>query len=137
MDTQLILQIIGYLIIIIAYTVFTVLKIKKSNNKTEVAETLNKYAEIVKQIPTMINNAENSVGAGNGALKKTLVLQQIQLLCAEKGIEYKNEEFSQEIEKMLTTPQKKEELCKNVNNNSSNQLTTTLQNVEMKTIENN
>lgn len=110
---------------------------KNANTTTEKVRLLNKYAQIVQQIPELITEAEQTVGTGNGALKKTLVLQKIQLLCAEMGITYKNEEFSAEVEKVLETPQKKDTECKNVNSNSSMQSMQTSQNVEMNTNSNN
>ena len=122
MDLTQIVQIVGSSAGIIITIIIAIIKIRNANTTTEKVRIINKYAQIIQQIPEMIKNAETSVGNGNGALKKTLVLQQIQLLCAEKGIDYKNEEFSQEIEKILETPQKKDNTtCTNVNNNSSTQ----------------
>ena len=66
--------------------------------------------EIVQKIPELITQAELTVGSGNGALKKTLVLQQLQLMCAEKGINSNEQKFNEKIEEILLTPQKKEEL---------------------------
>lgn len=121
MDIQSIIQIGTGIVVTVVTTVIYVIKIHKSKNRNEKLSTINKYAQIIQKIPSMITEAEQSVGAGNGTLKKTLVLQNIQLQCAEKGIEYKNDEFTQEIEKILETPQKKEPQCSNANNNSSTQ----------------
>ena len=96
------------IVAIIATIVTAIIKVHNANTKTEKVRLINKYAQIIQQIPTIITDIETQVGAGNGALKKTLVLQKIQLLCAEMGIKYQNEEFSTEVEKILETPQKKE-----------------------------
>lgn len=122
MDIQSIVQIGAGILTTVTATIIYAIKVHKCKTRNEKLSTLNKYAQIVQMIPTMIKEAEQNVGEGNGALKKTLVLQNIQLQCAEKGIEYKNDEFTTEIEKILETPQKKEQqLCSNANNNSSTQ----------------
>lgn len=107
MDIQSIIQIGAGIATTVVTAVVYATKVHKCKTRNEKLATINKYAQIVQMIPTMINEAEKNVGAGNGELKKTLVLQNIQLKCAEKGIEYKNDEFEQEIEKILETPQKK------------------------------
>ena len=138
MPIEQILQLVGSIVTIIAAILITYLRVKNAKTKEEKATLLNEYASIIQKIPELIKNAETTVGNGNGALKKTLVLQQIQLLCAEKGLSYENTEFNQKIEEILETPQKKtkdKEKCTNVNNNSLMQLMQTSQNAE--TIETN
>lgn len=109
MDIQSIVQVGAGIVATLTTTIIYAVKVHKCKNKNDKLKEINKYAQIVQQIPTMIKEAEKNVGNGNGALKKTLVLQQIQLKCAEKGIAYKNNEFAEEIEKILETPKKKEE----------------------------
>ena len=140
MPIEQILQLAGSIITIIAAIIIAYWKVKNAKSKEEKATLLNEYASIIQKIPELIKNAEETVGSGNGALKKTLVLQQIQLLCAEKGLSFENEGFNQKIEEILETPQKKtgdETKCTNVNNNSLMPLMQTSQNAEMTETNNN
>ena len=140
MPIEQIIQLAGSIIAIIATIIIAYLRIRNAKTKEEKAKLINEYASIIQKIPELIKNAEETVGNGNGALKKTLVLQQIQLLCAEKGLSFENEEFNQKIEKILETPQKKtgdETKCTNVNNNSLMPLMQSSQNAEIMETNNN
>ena len=110
-DITQILQIVGSTLavgITAATTLITTTKkLKKAKSTNEKMQVIN---EIVQKIPELITQAELTVGSGNGALKKTLVLQQLQLMCAEKGINSNEQKFNEKIEEILLTPQKKEEL---------------------------
>ena len=138
-DLATILQAVGSGLAIIITIITAIVKVKQAKTTTEKVRLLNKYAQIVQQIPTLVTEAEEKVGSGNGALKKTIVLQQIQLQCAKMNLDYNEQNWETEIEKVLTTPQKKEaEKCTtNVNNNSSTQSMQISQNAEMMETNNN
>lgn len=67
-----------------------------------------KVAKILQKLPGLITTFEENSKPGTGRTKKQLVLNQIQIECLSQGIEYIEEEWSEEIEKILETPQKKE-----------------------------
>lgn len=108
MDIQSIIQVGAGIVATLTTTIIYAVKVHRCKTKNEKLKEINKYAQIVQKIPDMIKEAEASVGSKNGALKKTLVLQQIQLRCAEEGIAYNNNKFAEAIENILETPQKKE-----------------------------
>lgn len=67
-------------------------------------------AKIVKKIPNYIIEAENIVGPGNGATKLALVMNKLQIDCLANNVDYDEQALEYEVEKILETPQKKEEL---------------------------
>lgn len=78
----------------------------KKKNKSQKIVTL---AKIVQKLPEFIQEAEKIFGAGTGTAKKAWVLNKIQMECLQNKIEYNESEFGFEIEKILTTPTKKED----------------------------
>lgn len=77
--------------------------------KSKKKEKLVKIAKILQKLPEYIKAAEESCSnPGSGLIKKLLVLNQCNIECNNQGIEYREEEWSAEIEKILDTPQKKE-----------------------------
>lgn len=86
----------------------------------EKEELLTKYknfvelAKIVQKIPEYISKAEklfpSTDTAKYGAAKLEYVLKELQLLCISNSIEYQEEALIYEIEKVLSTPQRKEKL---------------------------
>lgn len=82
--------------------------------KREIAEAENDHlhhlvelAKIVQKIPNFINEAEEIIGDGKGLAKLKYVLNNIQMQCQLAEIEFNEEEFKEEVEKILETPQKK------------------------------
>ncbi len=70
-----------------------------------------KTAKILQKLPEIITAIEQSCTVpGQGAIKKLLALNQVQIECQKQKINYNEEEWSAEIEKILETPQKKEKL---------------------------
>lgn len=76
--------------------------------KTGKKEKIIKLAKIVKQIPDIINEAEELLGAGNGKAKLSYVLNKLNIKCLQFGIEFDEQGLTEEVEKILETPQKKE-----------------------------
>lgn len=121
MDTEMIIA-LCYAGISTLGTILSVVKQVKTSKDNKKVREINKYAQIIQKLPDMISQAEEKVGSGNGELKKTLVMQQVELECAEKGIKFKYPGFSDEIETILETPQKK--LEKEVINGKENEVET-------------
>ena len=90
--------------ITIVTSIIAVVNFFKSNKKTK---TL-KLAQILQKLPNIINQVEKLIGRGSGEVKRSLVLNQIQMLCLQNDIDFVEEDFIAEIEKILSTPQKKE-----------------------------
>lgn len=65
-------------------------------------------AKVVQKIPEYITEAEQIIGDKKGIAKLQYVLNKIQLQCQINGIDYKENEFKFEVEKILETPQKKQ-----------------------------
>lgn len=97
------------IIIAIATTIITTISSKKKNNQTANANKKVEYAKIIQKLPDYIKEAEEIFGNGNGTAKKIFVLNTIQVDCLKANIEYLQENFEFEIEKILETPQKKEQ----------------------------
>lgn len=88
----------------VATSIVAIVQAIKGNTKTK---TL-KLAQIVQKLPAIINKVEKLIGCGSGEVKLQLVLNEVQMLCLQNSVEYVEEDFKVEIEKILTTPQKKE-----------------------------
>lgn len=73
-------------------------------------------AKIVKKIPGYIIEAENIVGPGNGATKLALVMNKLQIDCLANNVDYDEQALEYEVEKILETPQKKENTVENKEN---------------------
>lgn len=87
-------------------TIMFILQKIKTSKKNELVE----LAKIVQKIPQFINEAEQIFKNENGKIKKNYVTKEIQNECLLKDIEYetRKEQFENEIENILSTPQKKE-----------------------------
>ncbi|UPW36494.1 hypothetical protein [Peromfec virus RodF8_36] len=65
-------------------------------------------AKVVQKIPDFISEAEQIIGEGKGIAKLQYVLNKIQLQCQINNIDFEEKAFTEEVEKILETPQKKE-----------------------------
>lgn len=97
------------IIITVATAIASAISSKKKSKQTEKANQKVEYAKIIQKLPEYIKEAETIFGSGNGTAKKIFVLNNIQIDCLKANIEYLQTEFEYEIEKILETPQKKEE----------------------------
>lgn len=96
--------------IIIATTIISlIVTICKTKGKEEKQHKIIQLAQIVQKLPGIISGIEQAVGAGNGNIKLLLALNQAQIECNNAGVEYNEEQFKNEIEKILETPHKKEQ----------------------------
>lgn len=100
---------LGITILAFATTVITgAIGIFKEKNKTKRLRKVNALAKILQKLPQFIKESELLVGEGNGDIKNRLVLNQCQIECDNAGLEFNEDEFKAEIEKILETPTKKE-----------------------------
>ena len=76
--------------------------------KTGKSQKIVDYAKIVKKIPDYINEAEQVLGEKQGAAKLQYVLNKLHIECLQNEVEYIELDLMYEVEKILTTPQKKE-----------------------------
>lgn len=81
-----------------------IIKSIKAGKKQNIVE----YAKIVKKIPDFIIEAEQVLGEKQGAAKLQYVLNQCHIECLQKKVEFIKKDLEFEIEKILKTPQKKE-----------------------------
>lgn len=85
---------------------------KKTAEENERLRQVVTLAQIVQKIPDFISKAEElfpSTGELKfGPQKLEYVLRELQILCMQKGIDFKEQELTYEIEKILETPQKGE-----------------------------
>lgn len=85
-------------------TIIAIAKGKKAKSKTK---SIN-LAKILQTIPNIITKAETLLGAGTGKAKLEFALKELKIACLEKNVEFDEQGFTEEIEKILETPQKKE-----------------------------
>lgn len=85
--------------------IIAVYKTIKTKNKQKIVE----LAKIVQTIPDIINEAEEVLGSGTGKAKLTYALNKLNIKCLQAGIEFDEQGLTEEIENVLSTPQKKEE----------------------------
>ena len=81
-------------------TIFTTLS--KIKTKKSV-----KLAQILQSLPSYIQEAESIFGAGFGAAKLSYVLNKVNIDCLSQGLGFNSEQWTVEIEDILSTPQKK------------------------------
>lgn len=101
-------QIVVYALCFVCY-VISVFFIRKTGKRNRALADLVDIAAIVQKIPDYVNQAESMFGAERGAAKLSYVLQCLQLACLESGVSFEayREELSNEVEAVLSTPQKK------------------------------
>ena len=101
-------------------TVFAVIKYLQAKRSSKSAKAtaeeneklrkVNTLAKIIQQIPELVSKAEKlfpTTGETKfGPQKLEYVLKELQILCMEQNIQYQENEFTFEIEKILSTPQK-------------------------------
>lgn len=92
---------IGVTVITTAIAIMEKIKSKKKNRAVEVAK-------IVQKLPEYITEAEQLFGNGKGIVKLKYVLKEIKNDCIINNIEFDEEAYETEIEKILLTPQTKE-----------------------------
>ena len=87
-------------------------QVKATTQENEKLRKVNTLAKIIQQIPELISKAEKlfpTTGETKfGPQKLEYVLKELQILCMQQNIEYQETEFTYEIEKILSTPQKGE-----------------------------
>lgn len=106
MDLELIGAICSACVLAISQTLTAVKQIKLAKRNKNLQQKLS-LAQVLQQLPNSINKAEEIVGEKHGALKKSLVLKDAQIDCSARGLDFDLPGFSNEIEKILDTPQKK------------------------------
>ena len=100
------------LLSIIGNIVSIIVKNKKQaalKNENEEITKQNTLMEILGKVPSYIKQAEQIfTQSGSGAAKKVFAKSLAQVECVNQGIEYNDAVIDFEIERILTTPQKKE-----------------------------
>lgn len=100
------------LLSIICNIVSIVAKNKKQaalKNENEEITKQNTLMEILGKVPSYIKQAEQIfTQSGSGVAKKVYAKNLAQIDCVNKGIEYNENVIDYEIERILSTPQKKE-----------------------------
>ena len=81
----------------------TIISIIASNKKNK-AQKLVELAKVVQKLPEYINEAETIFGTGTGTAKMAYVLNKVQMACMQNKVEYNENQFKVEIEKILATP---------------------------------
>lgn len=112
MDLELVIN-IG--VAIIAW-VAALLNMIVEKSKTKKAKKIVNLAKVVQKIPGHIKEAEQLIGDGNGDKKLAVVMEKIKIDCLELAVDYESniEGLTQEVEKVLDTPQKKQEIETNI-----------------------
>ena len=79
-------------------------------SKTKKAKKIVNLAKVVQRIPAHIKAAEELIGDGNGEKKLAVVMEKIKIDCLQLAVNYEDniEGLTQEVEKVLDTPQKKQ-----------------------------
>lgn len=112
MDLELVIN-IG--VAIVAW-VAALLNMIVEKSKTKKAKKIVNLAKVVQKIPAHIKAAEELIGDGNGEKKLAVVMEKIKIDCLQLAVDYESniEGLTQEVEKVLETPQKKQELETNI-----------------------
>lgn len=83
---------------------------KARAEEIEKLRKVNTLAKIIQQIPDLVQKAEKLFPSSGdvkfGPQKLEYVLRELKILCMEQNIDYLETEFTFEIEKILSTPQK-------------------------------
>ena len=87
----------------------TIISIITNKSKTK-SQKLVELAKIVQKCAGYIQEAETIFGAGTGTAKMAYVLNKVQLDCIQNKVEYNEEQLKGEIENILSTPKKKENI---------------------------
>lgn len=109
-----------FAISIATYAIYLYIKSKinkktKTTNQEELAKfkSIVELAKIVQKIPELVIRAEQLFPSTDdtkyGTAKLEYVLKELQILCITNSVEYQEEALKYEIEKVLKTPQIKEE----------------------------
>lgn len=106
MDLELFSAICSAGLLAISQTITAVKQFKLARKNKTLQQKLS-LAQVLQQLPKRINEAEEAVGEKHGDLKKSLVLKETQIDCASRGLCFDMHGFSNEIENILDTPQKK------------------------------
>lgn len=85
-------------------TIISILANIKKNKKGKIVQ----LAKICQKISNYINEAEKIFGSGTGSAKLAYVLNKVQIECITNKVEYNEDQWKGEIERTLSTPQKKE-----------------------------
>lgn len=106
MDLELVIN-IG--VAIVAW-VAALLNMIVEKSKTKKAKKIVNLAKVVQKIPAHIKAAEELIGDGNGEKKLAVVMEKIKIDCLQLAVDYESniEGLTQEVEKVLDTPQKKQ-----------------------------
>lgn len=67
-----------------------------------------KLATIVQTLPSLISEAEKIFGSKSGAAKLSYVLNRVEINCLRNNVDFNLDDFTYEVERILSTPQKKE-----------------------------
>lgn len=79
-----------------------------SRKKLPKSEKITAIYPILKTLPEIVTQAEEILGPKTGGTKLLFVLQEVQKLCTQKGVYYDEKYWTEEIETILNSPQKKE-----------------------------
>ncbi len=92
----------------IVFAIITRLQSKKNKETSVKLEDVLKEDEILSFLPDYIAEAEKIFGSGNGKAKLDYVLNKVHICCLENSISFVKDYFSEKVEAILATPQKKE-----------------------------
>lgn len=68
--------------------------------------------EVLANVVTYVEQAEQIFGAGNGQAKLQWVLTKVQIDCVKNNVKLTDEEIAKQVESILSTPNKKEQTSK-------------------------
>ena len=102
MSVETWLLVIAPIVIGAVSVIFNVIMLIRKNKVSSLGTIMN-------MIPTYISQAEKMFGAGNGTAKLQWVLTMVELECVKANIESDTEAVKEQIEKVLSTPQSKNE----------------------------
>lgn len=109
MGVELISAIV-YSVITTITTIFGFIKSQRNKTLADKLNAINKFNEVLIDLPDVIDKVEDEVvGVKQGAIRKTLVMQNAQLECGSRNVQFDLPKVSNQIEKILKTPQKKKD----------------------------
>lgn len=104
MNVEFIYTIVSAAIAVIGI-IYSIIATIKNSKKSKT----NSLAHIYHQLPEIIKTAEELVqGDGQGLAKLNYVLNTVHMKCIESGLSFNEDDWSAEIENILSTPEKKE-----------------------------
>ena len=98
----------GIALLSIVFNIIIYIKKAKLAKQNGITLEENAISEIINKLPKFIADAEQIFGSGTGLAKLSYVLDKVQLECVKSNVTFDERYMTEQIENILSTPEKKE-----------------------------